>query len=148
MAESDQNTQLVEKYREILASRGQRYSCDSVFGGRKREFEKALLERLEAERDPQQGAALIEMYSQLASFVPESDLELAQRCFNRGAQDKEFQAVLDLMDTGDYEAIQKEVDAKKIPDLTRYYAFYRRVLIESQTRRRQAESVQSLNTAP
>ncbi len=140
------SAELIEKYREILASRRQRYSCDSVFAGRKREFEKALLERLEEERDPQQVAALVEMYAQLASFVPQPDLDLVERCAERGAQDKDFQALLDLIETGDHEAIQKQVEAKKIPDLTRYYAFYRRVLIESQARRQQAMSVQSLGS--
>ncbi len=140
------SAELSEKYREILASRRQRYSCDSVFAGRKREFEKALLERLEEERDPQQVAALVEMYAQLASFVPQPDLDLVERCAERGAQDKDFQALLDLIETGDHEAIQKQVEAKKIPDLTRYYAFYRRVLIESRARRQQAESVQSLGS--
>lgn len=145
MAQPEESAQLLEQYREILAARGQRYSVDSVFGGRKREFEKALLERLEGERDPQQAAALVEMYVQLASFVPQPDVDLVERCAKRAAQDKDFQAVLDLIETGDHEAIQKQIEAKKIPDLTRYYAFCRRVLIESQARRQQALSVQSFN---
>lgn len=145
MLQPGQSAQLVEKYRDILAARRQRYSCESVFGGRKREFEKALLERLGEERDPRQGAELIEMYAQLASFVPEPDIELLELCGKRAAQDKDFQAVLDLIETGDHEAIQKEIEAKKIPELKRYYALYRRVLIEGQARRQQATSVQSLN---
>lgn len=145
MAQPGESAQLVEKYREILAARGQRYSSDSVFSGRKREFEKALLERIETEHDAQQAAALVEMYAQLASFVPQPDLDLVELCRKRGAQDKDFQAVLDLIETGDHEAIQKQIEAKKVPELTRYYAFYRRVLIESSARRRQAMSVQSLN---
>jgi hypothetical protein len=144
MVQPDQSAQLVEKYREILAGRGRRYSCDSVFGGRKREFEKALLERLGEERDARQGAALVEMYAQLSSFVPDQDVELVELCAKRGTQDKDFQAVLDLIETGDHEAIQKQIEAKNVPELKRYYALHRRVQIESQARRQQAQSVVSL----
>jgi hypothetical protein len=144
MAESEQTAQLVEKYREILATRDQRYSCDSLFGGRKREFEKALLERLGEERDAQRGAELVEMYTQLASFVPQQDLELVEWVANRGTEDRDFQAVVDLVETGDHEAIEKQIEEKKSPELKRYYAFYRRVLIEGHARRQQAESVREL----
>lgn len=145
MVQPDESAQLLDKYREILATRGQGYSCDSIFGGRKREFEKALLERLGQERDPRQGEALIDMYAQLASFVPEQDVDLVESVTRRAAEDKDFQAVLALIETGDHEAIQKTIDEKKVPELTRYYALHRRVLNESHARRQQALSVQSLN---
>lgn len=148
MVQPDQSAQLLQKYREILATRGQRFSSESVFGGRKREFEKTLLERLGEERDPQQGEALVELYAQVASFLPQADFELVELCAKRRAQDKTFQAVLDLIEAGDHEAIKKEIEARKIPELTRYYAVHRRVIIERAARRQQALSVRTLNASP
>jgi hypothetical protein len=145
VGEPDEVTQLIQRYREILAGRRQRYACDSAFGGRKREFEKALLERLGAERDPQQAAALVEMYAQLAFFVPQPDMELDELCRRRGEQDQEFHSLLELMEAGDHEAIQKQLAAKNVPELIRYYALHRRAALESSARRQQALSVQELN---
>jgi hypothetical protein len=148
MVQPDQSAQLLQKYRDILATRGQRFSSESVFGGRKREFEKALLERLGEERDPQLAEELVEMYAQVGSFLPQADLDLVELCASRGTQDKSIQAVLDLMETGNHELIQQQIEAKKIPELTRYYAVHRRVLIESHARRQQARSVRTLNASP
>ena len=53
--------------------------------------------------------------------------------------------VLDLIESGDHSAIQKELEARGIPELVRYYALYRRVLLESEARRKQAASVHALN---
>jgi hypothetical protein len=85
------------------------------------------------------------MYMELASFVPQKDYDLIQQCKTRGDGDPEFKQVLDLISLGDHETIQAELQARNIPELIRYYALYRRILRETEARRKQAVSVQSLN---
>jgi len=137
--------ELTENYRRLLATRQERYSSESVFGGTKQSFEKSLLGQLETERDPDAAASLVDMFAELASFLPQKDYDLAEYCRRRGQQEPEFQRVLDLIETHDHEAIQKELDARGIPELVRYYALYRRVLRETEARRQQALSVHALN---
>lgn len=141
----DMADELFENYRQLLITRKERYSSESVFGGAKYSFEKALLQQIEDERDPHKAASLIDMYAELATFLPEKDYDLFQSCRRRGEQDADFQRVLDFITTRDHDAIQKELDARGIPELVRYYALYRRILRETEARRRQATSVQSLN---
>jgi hypothetical protein len=137
--------ELTENYRRMLATRRERYSPESVFGGNKPLFEKSLLAQLETERDPDAAASLVDMFAELASFLPQKDYALAEDCRRRGQQDPEFQRVLDLIASHDHEAIQKELEGRGIPELVRYYALYRRVLRETEARRQQAMSVHALN---
>ena len=137
--------ELTENYRRLLATRQEHYSSESVFGGTKQSFEKSLLGQLETERDPDAAASLVDMFAELASFLPQKDYDLTEYCRRRGKQEPDFQRVLDLIETHDHEAIQKELETRGIPELVRYYALYRRVLRETEARRQQAMSVHALN---
>ena len=132
-------------YEQILSRRQERFSSDAVFGGAKFQFEKALLEEIIRVRDAERAESLQIMYRELASFVPQSDYDLIATCRRRGAGDPAIQHVLDLIEAGDHAAIQKELEARAIPELVRYYALCRRVLLETEARRKQAASVHSLN---
>ncbi len=137
--------ELIENYRRMLTTRNERYSPESVFGGSKVSFEKALLQQIEDERNPHEAASLVDMFSELATFVPQKDYDLIQECRRRAERDAGVQRVLDLIETRDHEAIQKELDARGMPELVRYYALYRRVLRETEARRQQATSLLSLS---
>jgi hypothetical protein len=139
-------SKLIQRYNEILAQRQERFSSDAVFGGSKYLFEKALLEEIARVHEPVHAEALQVMYIELASFMPQKDYDLIEQCRRRGDQEPEFKQILDLIWLGDHETIQKELDARGIPELVRYYALYRRVLRETEARRKQALSVQQLNT--
>ena len=136
---------LIRQYEQILAQRKERFSCDSAFGGAKYMFEKALLEEIARVHEPPRSEALLNMYMELASFVPQKDYELIQQCRSRADSDAEFKKVLDLIALGDHQTIQAELDDRKIPELVRYYALHRRILRETEARRKQAASVQELN---
>ena len=136
---------LIRQYEQILSQRQERFSCDAAFGGAKYMFEKALLEEIALVHETPRAEALLNMYMELASFVPQKDYDLIQQCQARGNGDPEFKKVLDLIALGDHETIQAELDDRKIPELIRYYALYRRIVRETEARRKQAVSVQSLN---
>ncbi len=136
---------LLRQYQEILAQRQGNVSSDSVFGGAKYLFEKALLEEIARVHEPERAAELQNMYAELASFVPQRDYELVEQCRRRCAEDPQFKQVFDLISLGDHQSIQQELDARGIPELVRYYALYRRVLRETEARRKQAASVQELS---
>jgi hypothetical protein len=138
-------SRLIEQYQQILSSRRDRFSSDSVFGGAKYMFEKALLEEIARVHEPVRADSLQVMYIELASFMPQKDYDLVEQCRRRGEEDPSFKQMLDLISLGDHETIQKELEARGIPELVRYYAVYRRVLRESEARRKQALSVQELN---
>ena len=53
--------------------------------------------------------------------------------------------MLDLIEAGDHAAVQQQLESGAIPELVRYYALYRRVLLETEARRKQAASVHELN---
>jgi hypothetical protein len=146
MMDAGEISKLLQQYQQILSSRHQRFSSDSVFGGAKYMFEKALLEEIARVHEPVRADSLQGMYVELASFMPQKDYDLVEQCRRRGEQDPVFKQVLDLISVGDHEAIQKELEARAIPELVRYYAVYRRVMRESEARRKQALSVQELNT--
>jgi hypothetical protein len=141
-------SKLLEQYEHILDQRRERFSSDSVFGGAKYMFEKALLEEIARTHEPARAERLQLMYVELASFISQKDFELVEECRRRGQQDAAFQQVLDLISLGDHETIQQELQSRAIPELVRYYALYRRVLRESEARRKQAASVQELNLNP
>ena len=143
--DASSTTKLIEQYQQILSSRRERFSCDSVFGGAKYLFEKALLEEIARVHEPVRADLLQGMYVELASFMPQKDYDLFQQCSRRGEEDPAFKQVFDLISLGDHETIQKELDSRGIPELVRYYAVYRRVMRESEARRKQALSVQQLN---
>jgi len=136
---------LIQQYEQILSRRQERFSSDAVFGGAKYQFEKALLEEIIRARDAGRAESLQTMFRELASFVPQSDYDLIADCRRRGAEDPAIQHVLDLIQSGDHPAVQKELEAGAIPELVRYYALYRRVLLETEARRKQAASVHALN---
>lgn len=136
---------LIRQYEQILAQRQERFSSDSFFSGAKYMLEKALLEEIARVHEPVRAESLQGMYTELASFVPQKDYDLIQQCRRRGDQDPDFKQVLDLISLGDHETIQKELEARGIPELVRYYALYRRILREIEARRKQALSVQELN---
>lgn len=144
--DSSATSKLIEQYGQILAGRRERFSSDAVFGGAKYVFEKALLDEIARVREPLRAEALQTMFIQLASFVPQKDYDLIEHCRQRGEQEVEYQQVLDLISAGDHPTIQTELEARGIPELVRYYALYRRVLLETEARRRQAASVEELNT--
>ncbi len=142
-----QDTQaLIQQYERILAEGSERFHSDAVFGGAKYQFEKALLAQIEQVREPERAAALQSMYRDLAWFVPQGDYDLIAACQARAATDASVKQVLDLIESGDHNAIQKELETRGIPELVRYYALYRRVLLEGEARRKQAASVQALNS--
>ncbi|MGI9104050.1 MAG: hypothetical protein ACR2IF_16540 [Terriglobales bacterium] len=136
---------VIDRYRELLEARHERLSPDSLFSNTKNQLEKTILERLEAERDPQKASSLIELFAELASFVPEGDYELYRQCLARAHADNDVRQLLELMDTYDHDAIQKELDVRKDNELIRYYALHRRVMRERLARRQQAQAVMSLN---
>jgi hypothetical protein len=146
MMDAGEISKLLQQYQQILSSRHQRFSSDSVFGGAKYMFEKALLEEIARVHEPVRADSLQGMYVELASFMPQKDYDLVEQCRRRADQDPAFKQVLDLISVGDHETIQKELEARAIPELVRYYAVYRRVMRESEARRKQALSVQELNT--
>jgi hypothetical protein len=115
-------------------------------GGAKYQFEKALLEEIACVREAGRAESLQVMFRELASFVSQSDYDLINECRRRGAEDSHMQRVLDLIDQGDHAAVQKELESHAVPELVRYYALYRRVLLETEARRQQAASVHALNT--
>lgn len=135
---------LIQRYEQILAERKLRFSSDAVFGGAKYQFEKALLEQIACVREADRAESLQFMFRELASFVPQSDYDLINQCRRRGAEDPNAQRVLDLIDQGDHAAVQKELESHAVPELVRYYALYRRVLLETEARRQQAASVHAL----
>jgi hypothetical protein len=137
--------QLIQQYEQILSQRQERFSCDAAFGGVKYLFEKALLDEIARVHEPTRAERLQVMYTDLASFVPQKDYELIELLRRRGEQDPEIKQILDLISAGHHETIQKDLDARGQPELVRYYALYRRILRESEARRRQAVSVQTLN---
>ncbi len=136
---------LIDGYRELLAARHERLSSDSVFSNTKNQVEKALLDSLESQRDAEKASTLIELFAELASFVPENDYQLFQRCRARAHADAQVRGLLELMDTFDHEAIQKELEARKDNELIRYYALHRRVARERLARHQQAQAVMALN---
>lgn len=144
--DSGATDKLIRQYEQILSQRQERFSCDSAFGGAKYMFEKALLEEIALVHEAPRAEALLNMYMELASFVPQKDYDLIQQCQGRGNGDPEFKQVLDLISLGDHETIQAELQARNIPELIRYYALYRRILRETEARRKQAVSVQELNS--
>jgi hypothetical protein len=144
--DTSETSKLLGQYQKILSGRQERFRPDSVFGGAKYMFEKALLEEIARVHEPVRADSLQAMYTELASFVPQKDYDLVEQCRRRGEQDPEFKQVLDLISLGDHETIQKELETRGIPELVRYYAVYRRVLRETEARRKQALSVQQLNT--
>ena len=143
--EKDATGNLIGQYEQILANRRQRFSSDAVFGGAKYQFEKALLGEIERVREPERANTLQSMYRELASFVPQNDYDLIVGCQTRALTDPAVKCVLDLIDSGDHEAVQKELDRLGMPELVRYYALYRRVLLEGEARRKQAASVHTLS---
>lgn len=136
---------LIRQYEQILAIRRERFSSDVVFGGRKYQFEKALLEEIGHVRDPERANSLQSMFRELATFVPQNDYDLIGACERRAATDPAVKHVLELIDSGNHDAVQKELDARGMPELVRYYALFRRVLLEGEARRKQAASVFALN---
>ena len=136
---------LIQQYEQILSRRQERFSSDAVFGGAKYQFEKALLEEIAHVHEPARAESLQTMFRELASFVPPSDYDLIANCRRRGGEDPAVKHVLDLIQSGDHAAVQKELEAGAIPELVRYYALYRRVLLETEARRKQAASVYELN---
>ncbi len=136
---------LIQQYEHILARRQERFSSDVVFGGAKYQFEKALLEEIACVREPVRSESLQSMFRELASFVPPSDYDLINDCRRRAAEDPAIKHVLDLIETGNHAAIQKQLESGAMPELVRYYALYRRVLLETEARRKQAASVHELN---
>jgi len=143
--DSSATNSLIQQYEQILSRRQERFSSDAVFGGAKYQFEKALLEEIAHVREPARAESLQSMFRELASFVPQSDYDLVANCRRRGAEDPAIKHVLDLIQSGDHPAVQKELEARAIPELVRYYALYRRVLLETEARRKQAASVHALN---
>ena len=142
---SSMTKSLIQQYEQILARRQERFSSDAVFGGAKYQFEKALLEEIAQVREPARAESLQIMFRELASFVPQSDYDLIANCRRRGTEDPAVKQVLDLIEAGDHAAVQKRLESGAIPELVRYYALYRRVLLETEARRKQAASVQELN---
>ncbi len=136
---------LIERYQQILSQRQERFSSDVVFGGAKYMFEKALLDEMARIHEPAGVERLQTMFTELASFVPQRDYELIQQCRQRADQDPAFKQVLDLIAIGDHESIQQELKDRGVPELVRYYALYRRILRETEARRKQAASVQELS---
>jgi hypothetical protein len=136
---------LIQQYEQILARRQERFSSDAVFGGAKYQFEKALLEEIAHVREPARAESLQLMFRELASFVPQSDYDLIANCQRRGAEDPATKHVLDLIEAGDHPAVQQQLESGAVPELVRYYALYRRVLLETEARRKQAASVHELN---
>ena len=143
--DSSATNSLIQQYEQILSRRQERFSSDAVFGGAKYQFEKALLEEIAHVREPGRAESLQLMFRELASFVPQSDYDLIANCRRRGAEDPSVKHILDLIEGGDHAAIQKQLEARAIPELVRYYALYRRVLLETEARRKQAASVHELN---
>ncbi len=137
--------ELIDKYEQILAGRQEQFSSDSVFGGAKYLFEKALLDEVARVHEPVRAERLQSMYIDLASFVPQKDYDLVQECRRRGEQDPAVQQILNLIPQGDHTTIQQELQDRGIPELVRYYALYRRVLRETEARRKQVASVQELS---
>jgi hypothetical protein len=135
---------LIQRYEQILSERRERFGCDAVFGGSKYLFEKALLDEIARVHEPARAERLQQMYTELASFVPQKDYDLIAACGRRGEQDAAFKQMLDLISLGDHETIQQELKERNLPELVRYYALYRRILLETEARRKQAESVQAL----
>lgn len=136
---------LIQQYEQILARRQERFSSDAVFGGAKYQFEKALLEEIAHVREPARAESLQLMFRELASFVPQSDYDLIANCRRRGTEDPAVKNVLDLIEAGDHPAVQQQLESGASPELVRYYALYRRVLLETEARRKQAASVHELN---
>jgi hypothetical protein len=143
--DSDVTNSLIQQYEQVLSRRQERFSSDAVFGGAKYQFEKALLEEIAHVREPARAESLQSMYRALASFVPQSDYELIADCRRRGGEDPSIKHVLDLIEAGDHPAVQQQLESGAIPELVRYYALYRRVLLETEARRKQAASVHELN---
>jgi hypothetical protein len=136
---------LIQQYEQILARRQERFSSDAVFGGAKYQFEKALLEEIAHVREPARAESLQLMFRELASFVPQSDYDLIANCRRCGTDDPGIKHVLDLIEAGDHPAVQQQLESGASPELVRYYALYRRVLLETEARRKQAASVHELN---
>jgi hypothetical protein len=143
--DSSATNSLIQQYEQILSRRQERFSSDAVFGGAKYQFEKALLEEIAHAREPARAESLQLMFRELASFVPQGDYDLIANCRRRGDEDPAIKHVLDLIEAGDHAAIQKQLESGAIPELVRYYALYRRVLLETEARRKQAASVHALN---
>jgi hypothetical protein len=143
--ENGATNSLIQQYEKILARRQERFSSDAIFGGAKYQFEKALLEEIAHVREPARAESLQLMFRELASFVPQSDYDLVANCRRRGGEDPAIKHVLDLIERGDHPAVQKQLESGAIPELVRYYALYRRVLLETEARRKQAASVHELN---
>jgi hypothetical protein len=143
--DSSATNSLIQQYEQILARRQERFSPDTVFGGAKYQFEKALLEEIAHVREPARAESLQLMFRELASFVPPSDYDLIANCRRRGGEDPAIKHVLDLIEAGDHPAVQQQLEVGAIPELVRYYALYRRVLLETEARRKQAASVHELN---
>jgi hypothetical protein len=143
--DSSATNSLIQQYEQILSRRQERFSSDAVFGGAKYQFEKALLEEIIRVRDAERAESLQFMFRELASFVPQSDYDLIANCRRRGAEDPAVQHILDLIEAGDHAEIQKQLESGAIPELVRYYALCRRVLLETEARRKQAASVHALN---
>jgi hypothetical protein len=136
---------LIQQYQQVLSNRHERFSSDAVFGGAKYPFEKALLDELAHVRDADRAASLQVMFIELASFVSQQDYELVADCHRRAEDDPAIKNVMDLIEMGNHEAVQKELQSRSVPELVRYYALYRRVLLETEARRKQALGVHSLN---
>ena len=143
--DSSATNSLIQRYEQILSRRQERFSSDAVFGGAKYLVEKALLEEIAHVREPARADSLQAMFRELASFVPQSDYDLIANCRRRGAEDSAVGDVLDLIEAGDHPAVQQRLESGDNPELVRYYALYRRVLLETEARRKQAASVHSLN---
>jgi hypothetical protein len=142
--DSGATNSLIQQYEQILANREERFSPDTVFGGAKYQFEKALLEEIAHVREPARAESLQLMFRELASFVPQSDYDLIASCRRRGGDDPSIKNVLDLIEAGNHAAVQQQLESQAIPELVRYYALYRRVLLEIEARRKQAASVHEL----
>lgn len=143
--DSSATNSLIQQYEQILARRQERFSSDAVFGGAKYQFEKALLEEIAHVREPARAESLQLMFRELASFVPQSDYDLIANCRRRGGEDQGIKHVLDLIEAGDHPAVQQQLESGASPELVRYYALYRRVLLETEARRKQAASVHEWN---
>jgi hypothetical protein len=145
LVDSSATNSLIQQYEQILSRRQERFSSDAVFGGAKYQFEKALLEEIAHVREPARAESLQLMFRELASFVPQSDYDLVANCRRRGGEDPAIKHILDLIEAGDHPAVQKQLESGAIPELVRYYALFRRVLLETEARRKQAASVYELN---
>lgn len=143
--DSSATNSLIQQYEQILARRQERFSSDAVFGGAKYQFEKALLEEIAHVREPARAESLQLMFRELASFVPQSDYDLIANCRRCGTEDPAVKHVLDLIEAGDHPAVQQQLESGASPELVRYYALYRRVLLETEARRKQAASVHEWN---